>query len=112
MDKSDYRPAYNLLRGLVKEHGGTMDFLQEGESTGGSWLICVEGKQTYFPWKSFCFHGIDELHVPLKYPTKTYFDYKNELVPNAWEKLLENMKNEVYFISDDDQEFLDDLIDL
>lgn len=110
MDKS-YRPAYNLVRDMVAEHGGTMDFIQKGEGTGGSWLIRVGEKHTYFPWRNFSFPGLDELHVPLKHPAKTYFDYKNELISDSWEMLLANLEYEIFPPSGDTDDVFDDLID-
>ena len=111
MSTSDYRPAYDLLRALVTDHGSTMVFLQKGGSTGGSWFITVGNKHTYFAWRDFSFPGIDEFHIPIKFLPITYFDYKNELIPDAWEKLLENMKNETFYPSGDIDEGFDELYD-
>jgi hypothetical protein len=77
---------------------------KEGQSTGGAWIIEVAGMRNIFPWDNSSFPGIDELHVPkpgLK--PKHWWDYEHELIPNAWEKLLENMKIDwVRFIYDRD----------
>lgn len=112
MGETDYRPAYNLLRDLVAEHGGSMEFVQEGEGTGGSWLISVAGKRTYFPCQGQRFPGIDELHV--RKPglrTNTWEDFINELLPNAWELLLKHMNEPIYGFSSDPDALFDDLIE-
>lgn len=98
MNTSTYREAYNLVRAMVAEHGGSMVRIQKGEGTGGSWFIKVAGKQTYFPIKNRRCPGIDELHV--RKPgliTNTWDDFLNELLPNAWEILLGNMEQEVFY---------------
>ncbi len=38
MDKS-YRPAYNLLRDMVAEHGGSMDYIKEKGRAMMAWVI-------------------------------------------------------------------------
>lgn len=111
MTTSSYRPAYNLVRDMVTEHGGTMDYIKKGEGSDGSWLIKVVGKQTYFPVRDRRCPGLDELHV--RKPgliTHTWDDFLNILLPNAWEILLKNMEYEVYPPPDPDDVF-DDLID-
>ena len=88
-------PAYELVRKLVEKHGGTMNYEQEGYSTGGAWIIEVAGMRNVFPWDNSSFPGIDELHVPKPgMKPKHYWDYQHELIPNAWDKLLENMIKE------------------
>ena len=104
MTTSPYRPAYNLVRDMVSDHGGTMDYIKKGEGHDGSWLIKVAGKHTYFQVRERRCPGIDELHV--RKPgliTNTWDDFKNELLPNAWELLLNNMEKEVYYPPDQDE---------
>lgn len=85
--------AYDLLRTLLEEHGGIMVFEPEGHSIGGAWIINVAGMRRVFPYDNCTFPGIDELHVPKKgIQPKCFDDYERELIPGAWEKLLENMK--------------------
>jgi hypothetical protein len=104
INNSEYqlRSAYDLLIALVEEHGGTMEFQQRGQSTGGTWVIEVEGMKNYFPWYKHSFHGLDELYIPKKdLIPMTFEDYKHELKPNAWKLLLENMKvNWIEYIDD------------
>jgi len=109
---STYRPAYNLVRDMVSEHGGTMVYIKKGEGADGTWFVQVAGKRTYFPVKDRRCPGIDELHV--RKPgliTNTWDDFLNELLPNAWDLLLENMKYPVFHSSDPDSAF-DDLLEL
>ena len=113
MSNPEYRPAYKLLRILVSEHGGIMKRIQRGESSGGSWFIKLKGKETYFPIRNKRCPGLDELYFPKKgIIPKTWDDYDNILLPNAWDLLIEKMKFQVYYESGDDQEFFDELIDL
>jgi len=49
------------------------------------------------------FHGLDELYVPkVGLVPKTFDDYEHELIPYAWEKLIENMNIDWF-------EYIDDL---
>lgn len=113
--KIPYR-AYDLVRTMVEEHGGTMVYEQEGHSVGGAWVISVAGKRTNFPYDNRSFPGIDELHVPKPGITPKYFDdYLHQLLPDAWERLLKNMKYRVYPITgihpDDPDAWMDTLAD-
>lgn len=108
--------VYDLVRTMVEEHGGSMIYEQEGHSVGGAWIISVAGKRTVFNYDNFSFHGIDELHVPKEgVNPKYWWDYERELLPDAWKRLLENMKYRIYPITgvhgndDDDQAWMDDL---
>ena len=96
------RSAYDLLIALVREHDGTMVFQQEGESSGGTWIIEVAGMKNKFPYYKHRFPGLDELYIPkIGITTQTYDDYEHELKPDAWEMLLENMKvNWIEYIDD------------
>ena len=87
------RAAYDLLRNLVAEHGGRMYPEKEGQSTGGAWIIEVAGMRTVFPWDNHSYPGIDDLYMPKPGMKPRYWwDYQHELIPDAWEKLLVNMK--------------------
>jgi len=97
------RSAYDLVIALVKKHGGSMEFHRKGHSTGGTWIIEVAGLKNYFPCYKHSFHGLDELYVPKPgLPPKTFNDYEHELIPDALEKLIENMKIDWF-------EYIDDL---
>ncbi|MEA3327833.1 MAG: hypothetical protein U9R53_11105 [Chloroflexota bacterium] len=96
------RSAYDLLIALVREHGGSMEFAKEGHSTGGTWIIEVAGLKNYFTCYKHSFHGLDELYVPkLGLKPKTFNDYEHELIPDAWEKLIVNMKTDWFECLDD-----------
>lgn len=80
--------AYGVIRTMVEEHGGSMEFEREGQSVGGAWIIRYNGKVKTFPSGGRKFPGIDELLVPKKQNPKTWDDYEDILIDNAWEKLL------------------------
>jgi len=108
MTITDYRPAYNLVRDMLAEHGGTMDYIKKGEGHDGSWFIKVLDKQTVFPVRDHRCPGIDELHI--RKPglrTNTWDDFENILLPNAWDLLLDYIKSPIYYETGDDQEYLD-----
>ena len=73
---------------MVEVHQGRMEFKREGFPSGGAWIIEAEGKRRAFPSGGRRFPGIDDLLVPLVPDPKTWDDYDNKLVVNAWEKLL------------------------
>ncbi len=80
--------AYEEVRTMVEQHGGSMTFQREGFSHGGAWIIRYEGKQRAFPSGGRRFPGIDDLHVPRTSHPKTWDDYENALIQGTWEKLL------------------------
>jgi hypothetical protein len=89
----ELRSAYDLLIALVNEHGGTMEYQLEGQSTGGTWIIKVAGMENYFPCYKHSFHGLDELYIPKPgMAPKSFEDYQHELRSDAWKNLLINMK--------------------
>ena len=85
--------AYDLVRTMVEEHGGSMWFQRKGQPHGGSWVVSYQGMEKAFPTAGHSFPGLDDLHIEKKAHPQTWDDYKNELRPNAWEGLIENLKN-------------------
>lgn len=102
MNDSELRSAYDLVINMVRDHGGTMEYHQKGHSTGGTWIIEVCGMKNSFPCYKHSFHGLDELYESKPgLPPKTFENYIHELIPEAWEKLLENMRVDwIAFIDD------------
>lgn len=85
--------AYDLVRAMVEEHGGEMWFERKGQPQGGAWIIKYNNRQTAFPTCDHIFPGIDDLYVPkIQFPV-TWDDYRNDLIDNAWEKLLNDIKH-------------------
>lgn len=80
--------AYDVIRTMVEEHGGSMEFKREGQSIGGAWIIRYNGKEKVFPSGGRKFPGMDELLVARVPEPKTWDDYEDKLIDNAWEKLL------------------------
>lgn len=75
--------AYDLVRTMVEEHGGSMWFQRKGQPQGGTWIISYQDYEKAFPTKGRTFPGIDNLYIPnTQYPT-TWDDYKDELIINA-----------------------------
>lgn len=85
--------AYALLRTMVEEHGGSMWFQRKGQPRGGAWVISYQGWEKAFSTAGQSFPGLDGLYVEKKALPQTWDDNKNELRPNAWEVLNENLKN-------------------
>lgn len=79
--------AYDVIRTLIEENGGTMTYKREGFPLGGAWIIRYKNKEKAFCSTGQRFPGIDELHIPKKYNPQTFYDYKHKLVDNALEKL-------------------------
>ena len=101
--ENKFRSAYDLLINLVREHGGSMEYQQEGQSIGGTWIIEVAGMKNRFPWYKHSFPGLDELYVPKEGITpKSFEDYEHELLDDAWDRLLINMRTNWF-------EYIDDL---
>ena len=89
------RLAYDLVRNLVEEQGGTMVYEQEGYSTGGAWIIDVVGMRRVFWCAVGGFPELDRLYVPkpgIRNPSK-YEHYQHKLIADAWEELLKTMKS-------------------
>lgn len=83
--------AYDLVRTMVEEHGGTMWFQRKGFPPGGAWVISYQGWEKAFPTGGHKFPGIDDLHVPnIPFP-ETWEDYKKELIPGGWDLLLNRL---------------------
>jgi len=82
------RRVYEEIRAMVEEQGGSMEFQREGFPAGGAWIIQYSGKKRAFPSGGRRFPGIDDLLVPLVPNPKTWDDYEDKLVDNAWGKLL------------------------
>jgi len=85
--------VYDLVRTMVEEHGGKMWFQRKGQPQGGAWIIEYQGYRKEFPTCDHIFPGIDDLYVPKTQFPVTWDDYKNELIENAWEKLLKDLKH-------------------
>lgn len=82
------RRVYEEIRAMVEQHGGKMTFKREGFAVGGAWVIEYNGKTKVFPSGGKRFPGIDDLLVPRISNPKTWDDYNNALIDNAWEELL------------------------
>lgn len=82
------RRAYEEVRAMVEAHGGKMSFHREGFSVGGAWVAEYDGKRRAFPSGGRRFPGIDDLLTPNTVNPKTWDDYDNVLIDNAWDKLL------------------------
>jgi hypothetical protein len=87
-----HKRAYDLVRTMVEEHGGVIWFQRKGQPRGGAWVISYQGYEKAFPTEGRTFPSIDKLYVPKKAFPDTWDDYKNELIPNAWEVLVDSLK--------------------
>jgi hypothetical protein len=83
---------YDLVRTMVEEHGGKMWYERKGQPAGGAWMISYQGYEKAFPTVGHLFPGLDDLHVPKVQFPKSWDDFKNELLPDAWEKLVDALK--------------------
>lgn len=82
------RRAYEEIRSMVEQHGGTMTFQREGFQVGGAWIVRYSGKESVFHSGGGKFPGLDELYIPNIANPKTWDDYSNVLVDDSWDKLL------------------------
>ncbi len=80
--------AYDEIRTLIVQHGGTMKYEREGYEYG-AWVIKLGGKTTVIEAPGIgSFPKLDRLYVPKVPNPKTWDDYSTELVPDAEDKLL------------------------
>ena len=84
---------YDLVRTMVEEHGGVMWYEKKGHPHEGAWIIGYRGRTVIFPAQGEFFPCIDTLYVPkTEYPTSRR-DFKNELIPDAWDVLVGYLPN-------------------
>lgn len=80
--------AYPLVRNLVHELGGSMEYQREGYRHG-AWIIRIENVQVAVEASgNRSFPQLDQLHVPAVPEPVTWDDYAQELVPDAKIRLL------------------------
>ncbi len=86
--------AYQAIRTLIEQRGGTMKYEREGYEFG-AWVIRLGGKTTVIEAPGIgSFPKLDRLYIPRVANPRGYADYTNQLVPNAEEKLWVMLKIE------------------
>ena len=84
--------AYDKVRTIVESLGGTMEFHQKGYLYG-AWILDLEGKRLVVENDgNHSFHLLDTLYIPKIKDACHYYDYTDELVPDAKAKLLSIME--------------------
>lgn len=79
--------AYDKIRTLVEQHGGTMKYEKEGYEFG-AWVIRLGGKTTVIESPGMgAFPKLDRLYVPRVPNPRGWDDYEDQLVPDAEAKL-------------------------
>ena len=79
--------AYDKIRALVEQRGGTMKYEREGYEFG-AWEIRVDGKTTVIEAPGVgSFPKLDRLYVPRVKNPRGWEDYDDELVPDAEARL-------------------------
>lgn len=87
--------AYDEIRSLVEQRGGTMKYEREGYEFG-AWVIRIGGKTTVIEAPGDgSFPRLDRLYVPRVANPRGYADYTNQLVPDAETKLWAMLKFEL-----------------
>lgn len=82
------RRAYDAIRTLVEQRGGSMTFEHEGYRHG-AWIIRIgESSATIEADANRSFQQLDCFYVPRVPNPKQWDDYSNELVPDAVARLL------------------------
>jgi hypothetical protein len=84
--------AYDNVRTLIEELGGTMVYQRRGYRWG-AWIITIGDKQITLPASGDrSFPEIDSLHVSQCANPKHWDDYSKELLPDAKRRLLRLLK--------------------
>lgn len=82
--------AYDKIRSLVEQHGGSMTFVRKGYRYG-AWVIRIGGREKIIEAEgNHSLPDLDRLYEPKDHVSdpKTWDDYSKQLVPNAEAKLL------------------------
>jgi len=88
MSTEPERRAYGKLRDIIARCGGSMTYRRQG-SRYGAWKISLNGKTaTFKSTGNRNLPALDRLYVPNVRNPKTWFDYSDELVPDAERRLL------------------------
>jgi len=84
--------AYDEIRTLIEQHGGTMKYEKEGYEFG-AWVIRIGGKTTVVEAPGIgAFPKLDRLYVPKVKSPRGWDDYTNQLVPDAETRLWAMLK--------------------
>jgi hypothetical protein len=80
--------AYQKLRDIIQDRGGSMRFQRQGH-THGAWEIRLNGKSaTIKAMGCQTFPELDRLYIPEVPEPKTWDHYSDKLVPDAEQRLL------------------------
>lgn len=86
--------AYDKIRTLVEQRGGTMKYEKEGYEYG-AWVIRIGDKTTVIEAPGVgSFPKLDRLYVPRVKSPRGWDDYEDQLVPDAETKLWAMLKLE------------------
>ncbi len=88
-----YRP-YGQLRDFVESLGGEMRHERQGYSTGGAWVVELNGVRTVFRSNGAGFPELDRLYVPKVEQPTHYRDYSLDLIEGAQELWLSKISSE------------------
>ena len=84
--------AYDEIRTLIEQHGGTMKYEKEGYEFG-AWVIRLGGRTAIIEAPGIgSFPKLDRLDVPKIKSPRGWEDYTNQLVPDAEAKLWAMLK--------------------
>lgn len=84
--------AYDEIRTLIEQRGGTMKYEKEGYEFG-AWVIRLGGRTAIIEAPGIgSFPKLDRLYVPKIKSPRGWEDYTNQLVPDAEAKLLAMLK--------------------
>jgi len=85
---STNKRACHKLHEIIERLGGSMTYQRQG-SRHGLWEISLHGKSATIPATgSRSFPQLDSLHVPDVPSPTTWYDYRDELVADAEQRLL------------------------
>jgi hypothetical protein len=71
-----------------------MMFVGKGYPRGGAWVISYKHRKKAYPTSGQRFEGIDDLKVTKKVFPETWDDFEDKLKADAWEILLNDLKNQ------------------
>jgi hypothetical protein len=84
--------AYDEIRTLIEQRGGTMKYEKEGYEFG-AWVIRLGGRTAIIEAPGIgSFPKLDRLYVPKIKSPRGWEDYTNQLVPDAEAKLWAMLK--------------------
>jgi hypothetical protein len=88
MSTDPERRAYGKLRDIIERCGGSMTYRRQGYRYG-AWKISLNGKTEIFKSTGKRrLPALDRLYAPNVRNPKTWYDYSDELVPDAERQLL------------------------